>query len=240
VKSGDTAGGIAIKHGVTLKQLVAANSLDRNAAIYIGQRLRIPDAKKNSRAHLHVKYLPVEEKKQYSNKGPHQQTQNENKKESKVIALVANKKNKPDTKRKITVKKGGKKEKITVQPEESLSLYAYWLKLSEQKLREVNNLKQLSQIHPGQELTVLYDHVSAAEFAEKRAEFLHENEMDFFAAYKVIEFKPYLVVNGDTLWDLCNKEFNIPLWLLKKYNRELNFTALHKGQELKVPVVQAL
>lgn len=239
VKKGDTAGSIALKQGVTLKQLIAANSLDRNATIYIGQRLRIPGTGTKTPAKSKIAYLPVEEKKQYSSKGT--ATKQVSVKTAQPIpVLVANKKNSPGKQQTITVKEGGKRDKITVQPEESLSLYAYWLKIPENKLRKVNNLNKLSQIHPGQQLTVLYDSVSAAAFAEQRAEFLHENEMDFFAAYEVVKFQPYQVVNGDTLWDLCNNEFNIPLWLLKKYNTELQYAALHKGQQLTVPVIRAL
>lgn len=42
VKKGDTAGTIARTHNVSLNDLLAANGLDRRAAIYIGQNLRIP------------------------------------------------------------------------------------------------------------------------------------------------------------------------------------------------------
>ncbi|WP_163338048.1 LysM peptidoglycan-binding domain-containing protein [Desulfopila sp. IMCC35008] len=239
VKNGDTAGSIAIKQGVTLTQLIAANSLDRNATIYIGQRLRIPNRGEKTSSKAKIEYLQVVEKKQYPSKGSSTPQVSDNTARP-IPVLTANKKGNPPKKLTIAAKKGGKRDKITVQPEESLSLYAYWLKIPEKKLRKVNSLNNFSQIHPGQQMTVLYDNVSAATFAEQRAEFLRENEMDFFAAYEVVKFQPYLVVNGDTLWDLCNNEFNIPLWLLKKYNSELNYAALHKGQQLTVPVVRAL
>ncbi len=42
VQRGDTAGKIARRHRVSLKELVAANGLSRRATIYVGQNLRIP------------------------------------------------------------------------------------------------------------------------------------------------------------------------------------------------------
>ena len=42
VRGGDTLTGIAARHGVTIRQLEAANGLKRNAWIYAGQRLKIP------------------------------------------------------------------------------------------------------------------------------------------------------------------------------------------------------
>lgn len=42
VQKGDTAGRIAINHRVSLNELMAANNLDRQATIFVGQNLRIP------------------------------------------------------------------------------------------------------------------------------------------------------------------------------------------------------
>ncbi len=42
VKKGDTAGSIARQHGVPLKNLLSANSLDQSGKIYLNQKLRIP------------------------------------------------------------------------------------------------------------------------------------------------------------------------------------------------------
>jgi membrane-bound lytic murein transglycosylase D len=42
VRAGETAGAIAARYGVSIKQLAQANGLDRRARIYTGQRLRIP------------------------------------------------------------------------------------------------------------------------------------------------------------------------------------------------------
>ncbi len=42
VKRGDTAGKIAITYSIPLKRLIFANNLNRNATIFVGQKLRIP------------------------------------------------------------------------------------------------------------------------------------------------------------------------------------------------------
>ncbi len=42
VRKGDTAGEIAKRHGVSLKDLIAANGLNSRATVYAGQNLRIP------------------------------------------------------------------------------------------------------------------------------------------------------------------------------------------------------
>jgi len=44
VRRGDTAGRIAQRHGVRLRDLIAANNLDQRATVYVQQTLRIPAA----------------------------------------------------------------------------------------------------------------------------------------------------------------------------------------------------
>jgi membrane-bound lytic murein transglycosylase D len=62
VRAGETAGAIAHKYGISVKQLVQANGLGRRAKIVTGQRLRIPgsavgssdSARDGSRQVVHV------------------------------------------------------------------------------------------------------------------------------------------------------------------------------------------
>ena len=223
VKKGDTAGTIAAKHKVGMMELIAANSLDDNATIYIGQRLRIPDGSASSSGKPSTAMASV------------------NKQVTGIVPVLSGtKKSSPRPATPSVAKEGGNHETITVQPDETISLYASWLGVGEKELRRANRLDDLSAISPGQRITVPYTKVTAAHFAEKRAEYLHENESDFFNAYKIVELKPYRVVSGDSLWDICNRKFNIPLWLLKKYNREMDLSTIRTGQELTIPIIQTI
>jgi hypothetical protein len=50
----------------------------------------------------------------------------------------------------------------------------------------------------------------------------------------------YTVKKGDTVWDICRKKFDIPLWLLKKYNSKLDFRSLRSSQLLTIPIVKTI
>jgi membrane-bound lytic murein transglycosylase D len=54
VRAGETAGGIAARYGVGVKELVAANKLGRRAKIVLGQRLRIPGGEAGPQQVIHV------------------------------------------------------------------------------------------------------------------------------------------------------------------------------------------
>jgi hypothetical protein len=53
-----------------------------------------------------------------------------------------------------------------------------------------------------------------------------EMEEDFFAAYRVEKTVPYRIKPGDNVWALCQEQFDLPLWLLKKYNSETDLARL--------------
>lgn len=80
--------------------------------------------------------------------------------------------------------------------------------------------------------------VSREQFEEKRYEFHKEREEDFFTAYVVEGSRLYRIQHGDTVWSLCYEKFDLPVWILKKFNVAHDFHALMPGQELIVPLVR--
>jgi membrane-bound lytic murein transglycosylase D len=46
------------------------------------------------------------------------------------------------------------------------------------------------------------------------------------------------VQSGDSLWKLSVRFGDVPIWLLRQYNPDLDFAALRPGTTLLVPVVE--
>jgi membrane-bound lytic murein transglycosylase D len=80
--------------------------------------------------------------------------------------------------------------------------------------------------------------VSKEEFEEKRFEFHQELAEDFFATYRVETVRTYFIKKGDNIWTLSRQEFEVPLWLIKRYNADVDFRALIPSQKLLIPVVE--
>jgi membrane-bound lytic murein transglycosylase D len=79
---------------------------------------------------------------------------------------------------------------------------------------------------------------SAQAFEEQRYEFHKRLQEDFFAVYRISEMRAYHVQRGDNLWTLCLNKFDIPMWLLKNCNPEIDFAALSIQQKLMVPIIE--
>jgi len=140
------------------------------------------------------------------------------------------------------VKKQGKTYGVVrVEAEETLGHYARWLGIRAWDLRHLNGLRYEQSLAVNQKLKIPLVKGSKARFEAQRYEFHKEMVEDFFAAYRLLEgTRSYRVKQGDTIWSLCENEFELPFWLIKKYNASVDFTQLKPGLHLVVPRVEAI
>ena len=140
------------------------------------------------------------------------------------------------------VKKQGKSYGLVrVEAEETLGHYARWLGIRAWDLRRLNNLRYEQSLTVNQKLKIPLAKGGKARFEAQRYEFHKEMVEDFFAAYRLLEgTRNYRVKAGDTIWSLCENEFELPFWLVKKYNESVNFSQLKPGVRLVVPRVESI
>ncbi|MCK5323711.1 MAG: LysM peptidoglycan-binding domain-containing protein, partial [Desulfobulbaceae bacterium] len=129
---------------------------------------------------------------------------------------------------------------IRVEAEETLGHYAEWLGVSAQEIRRLNKIRFGKKIRINQSLNIPFQKIGAEEFEEKRYEFHKEVEEDFFVAYRVQGVRTYEIRKGDNIWTLCGAEFDMPFWLVKKYNPALDFNGLMPDQKIQIPVVEEI
>lgn len=236
VRSGDTAGAIALAHRVSLESLVRVNNLNRQAMIRVGQNLRIPPAngtstaKTSTRSQL-AEALTLQDSKKTSASEPVlalEAVQGDN-------VVVGNLKVFNIQKRNQLLS-----GTVVVQPDESIGLFADWLKVTRNSIRVMNRLPARGDVHPGQQIVLDFLRTSIETFEETRFDFHQEIQEDFFNSYAIVGVKTYRVEDGDTIWDICRNKFGIPLWLLQKYNDELNLNHLDSASTLQIPILEQI
>ncbi len=126
---------------------------------------------------------------------------------------------------------------IKVEAEETLGHYAGWLKVSAQEIRKLNAFKPHEPISIDRRIKIPLKKTTAQAFEEQRFEFHKEMEEDFFGSFSINGVDTYEIKNGDNIWRLCENELEVPFWLLKKYNPEIDFNSLQLKQKIKYPII---
>jgi len=128
---------------------------------------------------------------------------------------------------------------VVVEPDETLGHFADWLDVPTWRLRAVNRLSYSTPIQIGQRLLLTFENVTPEELHRRRIEFHQGIEEDFYRNFRVEGDMLYVVKRGDNIWDICNRQYEIPYWLVKKYNPDRDLFNLHAGDEIVMPVVEA-
>ncbi len=127
---------------------------------------------------------------------------------------------------------------IQVEVEETLGHYAEWLGISAGEIRRLNGIRYGKPIRINESIMIPLRRATKEEFEEKRFEFHQELAEDFFATFRVEKVRTYTIKRGDNIWTLSKEQFEVPLWLIKKYNAHLDFNVLVPSQQLLVPIIE--
>jgi membrane-bound lytic murein transglycosylase D len=128
---------------------------------------------------------------------------------------------------------------IQVVATETVELYASWLEVSAQRLRTLNRLGRRATLPLGTRLRLDFAKVPETVFTTRRVQYHRDLEDNFFRSRTVGGVITHTLKPGETLWMLARRAYDVPLWLLQKYNHDLEFRALPPGTKLRIPQVVA-
>jgi membrane-bound lytic murein transglycosylase D len=126
---------------------------------------------------------------------------------------------------------------ITVDFDETLSHYAEWSLQSVKELRRMNRIGKRGGIVANDNIRVSFSRTHPDKFEEKRQEYHKAIQEDFFNNFKISKLAIRSVEKGETLWEICNEIYTIPLWLLSSYNADKEIHALSVGEPIVIPVI---
>jgi len=126
---------------------------------------------------------------------------------------------------------------ITVDFDETLSHYADWALLSVRELKKINKIKGKGNIAVHDKILISFRKTVPDKFEEKRQEYHKGIQEDFFNNYDIRKLDIRTVEKGETLWEICNEIYTIPLWLLSSYNADKDINSLGVGEAIVIPVI---
>ena len=131
-------------------------------------------------------------------------------------------------------------DSIEVQAAETLGHYADWLQLRAWRLRQLNGMRYKQPVVIGQRLSLDFSHVSATDFEHRRLDYHRSLQESFFQRNRIAGTSTHVIRQGESLWILARRTYEIPIWLLRQYNPDLDFDAVAIGVTVTVPRVESL
>ena len=227
VRPGDTLFTIAQRHETTVAALASMNSLSQRAGVKAGQTLRLPappqpvvSAEKTPQKGVLVSVVtPVKSAAAL----PVHRT---------VLTEIT-----PAPTAQAEDRFYVKGDMIRVAAQEQLSQYAEWLDVPVQRLLTLNRLSQRQTPALGTTLRLDFSKASAAQFTQRRVQYHRGLEEAFLRRYRVGEVVTRKLKRGETFLSVSREARDVPLWLLQRYNTNVDLKSARPGTELRIPKV---
>ncbi len=128
---------------------------------------------------------------------------------------------------------------VRVDSLETLGHYADWLELPVQRLRTLNKISAKRRLELGQRVRLDFSKVSPETFLERRIEYHKSVEEDFFGSWRITGTESHQLRKGESLW-LISRRKGVPIWLIHRFNPDVDLARLLPGTALELPVVEKL
>lgn len=128
---------------------------------------------------------------------------------------------------------------IEVQATETLGHYAEWLEVRTDSLRRLNRMHYGQPVVVGRRLRLEFERVNAETFEQRRLAYHRALQEAFFARFQITDTHEHIVQAGESVWVLSHRRYDVPLWLLRQYNPDLDLSALRPGTPLIVPLLES-
>ena len=128
---------------------------------------------------------------------------------------------------------------IEVHPQETLGHFADWLGIRTQRLRDINGLAFRTPVAVGQRIKLDFGNVDIAGFEKLRGEYHRQKQDTFFRNHTITGVTEHVVARGESVWILSLRRYDVPVWLFRQYNPELDLNRVRPGTRLSFPVLTA-
>ncbi len=249
VTAGDSVCEIAHNRGVSCDELLAFNGLQTASIIVPGQALRLPGNAQNRRSSSTVSGAGVSKLISADDSGS---TEVSSKQGQPDTASTASSEAVTPPSRVIepldqdiefriqaTEQAGKRVYRINIEPGETLGHYSDWLRLGGiAAIRKLNGIQKTQNLQVGDVLLLpVSEQTQVSAFDQRRLEYHRVLVEEFKENFEVLNVQQYTIQPGDSVWRVASS-FELPVWLIMRYNPELRTTLPTTGNILRIPSIR--
>jgi membrane-bound lytic murein transglycosylase D len=240
VKRGDTLSKIASRHGLTEDALMELNDIRNRQFIYEGQVLALARSARAAppvEAEVPVEVVAAAKVPEAVAESEAAEPVSEHEAEEIGPALV------PGTQAADSADPADYSvagdDRVVVQAAETLGHYAEWLDVRASDLRRLNKMSFATPVVVGRKVKLSFAKVTHDQFEARRQEYHRQLQEAFFTQFRIKDTTTHVVKAGESIWVLAQQRYNIPIWLLRQYNPDLDLGDIRPGTKLVIPIVEA-
>ncbi|MDA1075079.1 MAG: transglycosylase SLT domain-containing protein [Proteobacteria bacterium] len=133
-----------------------------------------------------------------------------------------------------------KDQTIRIQEGETIGHYADWLGIRASDIRRVNAMRNQSGVRVGRRLKLEFTKATPGEFEAARILFHQSMQEQFFAQHLIVGTAEHLVRSGESIWVLAERRYEVPVWLLRQYNPDLDLENVKPDTRVIIPVLSTV
>ncbi len=238
VRRGDTLSKIATKHGMTEEALMELNSIRNRNFVYEGQVLALAAAARAAppaEAQVPVENIiapPAEPAAVAEASEPVSELEAEAIGPTLVPGIQAAASADPSD---YSVHD---EAFVLVQATETMGHYAEWLEVRASQLRKINRMTTATPVVIGRKVKLDFSKVTPDQFEARRMEYHKRLQETFFTQFRIKGNDTHVIKRGESVWVLAQQRYNIPIWLLRQYNPDVDLGAIKPGTRLVIPTVE--
>ena len=126
---------------------------------------------------------------------------------------------------------------IEVHPLETLGHYADWLGIRTQRLRDINGLAFRTPVEVGNRILIDLATTDAKTFEDRRVAYHRAQQDGFFRENIITGVTEHVISRGESIWILALREYDVPVWLFRQYNPEVDLQNVRPGTAVNFPVL---
>jgi len=126
---------------------------------------------------------------------------------------------------------------IEIHPLETLGHYADWLGIRTQRLRDINGLAFRTPVEVGKRIRLDLGAIDAKTFEDRRIAFHRAQQDGFFRENIITGVTEHVIARGESIWILALRKYDVPIWLFRQYNPELDLHNVQPGAAVHFPVL---
>ncbi|MEJ2603097.1 MAG: transglycosylase SLT domain-containing protein [Gammaproteobacteria bacterium] len=126
---------------------------------------------------------------------------------------------------------------VEIQAMETLGHYADWLQIRTQRLRDINGYSFRRPVKIGERLRLEFGTVDRERFEQRRLAYHQGLQERFFQRYRISDAVEHRIRRGESVWLLALRDYDVPVWLLRQYNPDLQLDRIRPGMRLQFPVL---